>query len=140
MECGDEVFHEEEMNELQVLLSDALFFATRSGEDASHGEYYLFDDEQDIESDEETPYAPNTNLHHDVLLHSIPLCTTYTSLADKNLVPVGYVTPSIDVWEVDSVPRNHLVAICAPLRRRSRAAPESPYFTLQADSHKDFVM
>lgn len=107
-------FDAEEMHDLTMRPTDALVIAAKSGEDASHLEVHLLEDDP-AESEDDSQYRPHFFMHHDVVLPTLPLCTAVTSLArpagegsgnesDRlNLVAVGCFTPGIEIWDIDLV-------------------------------------
>lgn len=155
----DDGFDEEELDELRIRPTDALLIATKSGEEASHLEYHLFDDNPDDSDDEATEeYVPNSYVHHDMVLPTIPLCCAYTSLSTEenpdafhNLVAVGMFTPGIDIWDVDDVhaltPINSMGGYNVVKKKKTpggagkkRKSNKKPRLQLKEDSHEDAVL
>lgn len=104
---ANQLFDEEELEDLVIRPTDALIVAAKSGDDLSTLEVHLFDDDPDESDPEDGPYAAHFYVHHDIVLPVLPLCTAYTSVsfenANLNLVAVGMFTPGIDIWDVDRV-------------------------------------
>ncbi|ODQ68215.1 WD40 repeat-like protein [Nadsonia fulvescens var. elongata DSM 6958] len=115
---------EEEREELQILPTDNLLLVTKTEDEISHLEVYVFDDGRDVEEneDEDEDYKTiKTNLyvHHDVMLPSFPLCVEWldfkvgsaaTSAATEeernapgNFAAVGTFEPEIEIWNLDVV-------------------------------------
>jgi len=155
----DDGYDEQELDELRIRPTDALLIATKSGEEASHLEYHLFDDNPDDSDDEATEeYVPNSYVHHDMVLPTIPLCCAYTSLPAEedpenvfhNLVAVGLFTPGIDIWDVDDVhaltPINSLGGYNVIKKKKTPGAgkkkksTKKPRLQLKEDSHEDAVL
>ncbi len=138
---GDDggIYDEEELDELRIRASDAMLVATKSEEEASHLEYHLFDDDPAASDDEE--YAPNTYVHHDMVLPTFPLCAAHTNHDDHNLVAVGLFTPGIDVWDADAV---HALAPLASLggyeKAKKKKKAKKPRLALKDGSHADAVL
>lgn len=155
---ANELFDEDELEDLVIRPTDALIVAAKSGDDASTLEVHLFDDDPDASDSEEGPYVPHTYVHHDLVLPVLPLCTAYTNLSmdDEcvNLVAVGMFTPGIDIWDIDRV--NNLepvvslggyerhvyssIADAADARSQNKKKKKKPKLRLKEDSHKDAVM
>lgn len=103
------LFDEDELDDLNMRATDSLIVSVKSGEDVSALEVHVFDDDPDASDEEDHAYIPHTYIHHDVVLPALPLCTAYTQLTigegtdAANLVAVGMFTPGIDIWDVDRV-------------------------------------
>lgn len=159
---ANEIFDEEELEDLNMKPTDSLIVTVKPGEDASTMEIHVFDDDPNDSDEEEGPYVPHTYVHHDVVLPSIPLCTAYTQLEMEgeavNLVAVGMFTPGIDVWDVDRV--NYLepvaslggygepsraqsalsAASAVPRGTKAKRKKRKPKLRLKEGSHSDAVM
>lgn len=156
---ANELFDDEELEDLIIRPTDAFIIAAKSGDDVSTLEAHLFDDDPDASDADDGPYEPHTYIHHDTVLPVFPLCTAYTRLSTENeplnLVAVGMFTPGIDVWDIDRVNnlepvvslggyqgKEHLVgAKAAAAKSQNRRKKKSkPKLRLKEDSHKDAVM
>lgn len=158
---ANELFDEDELEDLIIRPTDALIVAAKSGDDASTLEVHLFDDDPDASDTEDGPYEPHTYVHHDIVLPVLPLCTAYTRLSIENealnLVAVGMFTPGIDVWDIDRVNdlepvvslggyqrKEHIVgtvaAVAAATSHNRSKKKKKPKLRLKQDSHKDAVM
>eukprot|EP00177_Eucheuma_denticulatum_P001508 GFKZ01002706.1.p1 GENE.GFKZ01002706.1~~GFKZ01002706.1.p1 ORF type:complete len:519 (-),score=73.29 GFKZ01002706.1:388-1944(-) len=158
---ANNLFDEDEMDDLVIRPTDALIVAAKSSDDVSTLEVHLFDDDPDASDNEDGPYEPHTYVHHDIVLPILPLCTAYTRLNYGrellNLVAVGMFTPGIDIWDVDRV--NHLEPVislggyekrekltgstgaAAAARNRNKGRrKKKPKLRLKEDSHRDAVM
>ncbi|XP_038065265.1 periodic tryptophan protein 1 homolog [Patiria miniata] len=87
----------EDMADLTIKPRDNLIIAGRAQEDTSCLEVYVYNE------DDGTLYV-----HHDILLPSFPLvaeCMTFNPNGSTpgNFVAMGYMTPVIDVWNLDVV-------------------------------------
>lgn len=113
---ADAMFDEEERDDLVIRPTDALILACRTDDDVSMLEVHVVEDvfekdEGDVENKKKGPYAPNTYVHHDLILPAAPLCAQYTQMGIDtedgketicNFVAVGmYEYPGIDIWDVD---------------------------------------
>ncbi len=94
--------HDEEREELQILVTDNMLLAARVEDEVAHLEVYVYEDEAD-----------NLYVHHDIMLPAIPLCVEWLNLAvgqnavandsRANFVAVGTMDPDIEVWDLDTV-------------------------------------
>lgn len=157
----NQIFDEEELEDLNMRPTDSLIVSIKTGEDASYLEVHVFDDDPDGSDGEEGEYVPHTYVHHDIVLPFLPLCTAYTQLKAEqeslNLVAVGMFTPGIDIWDVDRV--NNLEPVISlggydhndsmqtalsaaqSARRGGKVRRKSkPKLRLKDDSHSDAVM
>ncbi|KAI8811412.1 WD40-repeat-containing domain protein [Cladochytrium replicatum] len=106
----DEKDEEEEIDELQILPTDLVLVAAKTGsalgddvsnDNLSHVEVYVYEDVED-----------NLYVHHDVMLPSFPLCVEWLdfhvgrnlgSAGTGNYVAVGTMEPEIEIWNLDTV-------------------------------------
>lgn len=116
----------EEKQELQVYPTDNMVLATRTEDDVSYLDVYVYDDgagfhDSDIPSekgDEQDPdvargLVRNSSLyvHHDLMLPAFPLCVEWLnykpgSNSDEtvaNFAAVGTFDPAIEIWNLDCV-------------------------------------
>ncbi|AMD19593.1 HCL558Cp [Eremothecium sinecaudum] len=115
----------EEKQELQIYPTDNLVLATRTEDDISYLDVYVYDDgagfhDGDIpteEGDEKDPDVarglirdPSLYVHHDLMLPAFPLCVEWInykpgSSSDNiaNFAAVGTFDPSIEIWNLDCV-------------------------------------
>lgn len=104
---SNELFDEEELEDLTIQSTDAVVISVHSGDDISLLMTHVFDDNPDESDDESNAYVPHTYIHHDIVLPTLPLCAAHTSFQVNedvvNLVAVGMFTPGIEVWDIDQV-------------------------------------
>ncbi|OLL24061.1 putative WD repeat-containing protein [Neolecta irregularis DAH-3] len=89
----DEKEEDKERAELQILPTDNILLSSKTEDDISNLEIYVYEDS-----------AENLYVHHDILLPSMPLCLEWLYPEDGlNLVAVGTFEPGIEVWDVDTI-------------------------------------
>lgn len=158
---ANNLFDEDEMDDLVIRPTDALIVAAKSSDDVSTLEVHLFDDDPDASDNDDEPYEPHTYVHHDIVIPVLPLCTAYTRLDSENeplnLVAVGMFTPGIDIWDIDRVNNlepvislggyekrdklNGVTGAAAAARNRNKGRKKKkPKLRLKEDSHRDAVM
>lgn len=110
---------DEERQEWQVYPTDNLILATRTEEELSTLEVYVYDEDAEAgeEDDEDEDNGARTNLyvHHDIMLPSFPLCVERVDYrvgkgkiegqpeAPGNYAAVSTFEPEIEVWNLDVV-------------------------------------
>jgi len=97
----DEVYDEDELDDMTYRDTDMPLVALRAGEDISQMEVYIY---EDVDDDE-----PNLYLHHETVLPAFPLCVAWSSYhptlgySRGNLAAVGSFLYGIDVWDLNDV-------------------------------------
>ncbi|ANB13903.1 Pwp1p [Sugiyamaella lignohabitans] len=107
---------DEEREELQILPSDNLILATKTEDDISYLEVYVYNENSESKNDEEDAIdEPTLYVHHDLMLPSFPLCVEWigyqagnkvqASGPDRvgNFAAIGTFEPEIEVWNLDVV-------------------------------------
>lgn len=109
---------DEERQEWQVFPTDNLILATRTEDELSTLEVYVYDDEAeagDEEENEDKGARSNLYVHHDIMLPSFPLCVERVDYrvgkgkiegnpeAPGNFAAVSTFEPEIEVWNLDVV-------------------------------------
>ncbi|CAN8065197.1 unnamed protein product [Agarophyton chilense] len=158
---ANDLFDEEELEDMVIRSTDAIIISVHSGEDVSLLMTHVFDDNPEESDEEDKPYEPHTYIHHDLVLPTLPLCTAHTNIVVNdeivNLVAVGMFTPGIEIWDVDlvnnlepvvslggygpnSVVRDALVA-AGKVRGEGRIKnKKKPKLKLREGSHRDAIM
>lgn len=115
---------DEERREWQIYPTDNLILATKTEEEVSTLEVYVYDDkaldggEEDAD-DEDGRHDSNLYVHHDIMLPSFPLCVEWIdyrvgksregfvsedgTVAPGNFAAVGTFEPEIELWNIDAV-------------------------------------
>jgi periodic tryptophan protein 1 len=119
----------EARTELQIYPTDNLVLATRTEDEISYLDVYIYDDgagalgpDDEIEAEEEKKYDPdvkrgmvregNLYIHHDLMLPSFPLCVEWMSYKPKgendisnvgNFAAIGTFEPTIELWNLDCI-------------------------------------
>ncbi|QLG73437.1 hypothetical protein HG535_0E05210 [Zygotorulaspora mrakii] len=115
----------EEKQELQVYPSDNMILATRTEDDISFLDVYVYDDgagfhdesiadEQGDETDPDVARGlvrdSSLYVHHDLMLPAFPLCIEWlnykpgsNSDAPANFAAIGTFDPQIEIWNLDCV-------------------------------------
>ncbi|SMN19873.1 similar to Saccharomyces cerevisiae YLR196W PWP1 Protein with WD-40 repeats involved in rRNA processing [Maudiozyma saulgeensis] len=116
----------EEKQELQVYPSDNMVLATRTEDDVSYLDVYVYDDgagfhsteipqEQGDEIDPDVAKGlvrdSSLYVHHDLMLPAFPLCTEWINYRPgsndndnvANFAAIGTFDPQIEIWNLDSV-------------------------------------
>lgn len=106
---------EETRQELQIKASDNLILATKTEDDLSYLEVYVYEDETEINDDDGGKFTTSSlYVHHDVMLPSFPLCVEWldfrvgkTKSKDTsdagNFAAIGTFEPEIEIWNLDVV-------------------------------------
>ena len=108
---------EDDREELQILPTDNLVLATKTEDDVSYLEVYVYDDNEDNGDDDEDQNRGGNILyvHHDIMLPSFPLCvewldfkvgksrTMENSEQPGNFAAIGTFEPEIEIWNLDVV-------------------------------------
>lgn len=116
---------EEEQQELQVYPTDNLILATRTEDDVSYLDVYVYDDgagQLDADDTETDSYdrdvkkglvrEGNMYIHHDLMLPSFPICVEWLSFKPNgpndesnvaNFGAIGTFEPTIEIWNLDSI-------------------------------------
>lgn len=88
---------EEDKDDLQILETDILLLATKTEDDISYLEVYVYE-----EADS------NLYVHHDIMLPSFPLCVEWIGASNvkggdggKNFAAIGTFEPQIEIWNLD---------------------------------------
>lgn len=117
-----------ERAELQIYPTDNLVLATRTEDEVSYLDVYVYDDgagalgPDDKEAEGEKKYDEdvkrgmvregNLYIHHDLMLPSFPLCVEWLSFKPKgendvqnvgNFAAIGTFEPTIELWNLDCV-------------------------------------
>lgn len=106
----------EERQEWQVYPNDNLILATRTEDELSTLEVYVYDDQADGGAEEDDNGArSNLYVHHDIMLPSFPLCVERVDYrvgkgkiegqpeALGNFAAVSTFEPEIEIWNLDVV-------------------------------------
>lgn len=116
----------EEKQELQVYPSDNLVLATRTEDDVSYLDVYVYDDgagfhDSEVpqeKGDEQDPDVArglirdsSLYVHHDLMLPAFPLCVEWINYKPgsnnsediANFAAVGTFDPSIEIWNLDCI-------------------------------------
>ncbi|EMR11703.1 hypothetical protein PNEG_00137 [Pneumocystis murina B123] len=98
---------DEERDELRILSSDDVILATKTEDDVSYLEIYVYEASED-----------NLYVHHDIMLPSIPLSLEWLdynfgveSGSSGNFAAVGTLDPDIEIWDLDIIDPFYPVAI-----------------------------
>lgn len=110
---------EEEKAELQIYPNDNLILATRTEDDISFLDVYVYDDgsgfHHDIpaeENDIDDGLVRDSSLyiHHDLMLPAFPLCVEWINYQPgsnnenaANFAAIGTFDPSIEIWNLDCI-------------------------------------
>ncbi|AOA63447.1 rRNA processing protein [Komagataella phaffii CBS 7435] len=116
----------EEKQELQVYPTDNMILSTRTEDDISFLDVYVYDDgagapdgAEEEDGDKFDPDVargmtrdPSLYVHHDIMLPSFPLCVEWLSYKPfgpndnsnvANFAAVGTLDPQIEIWNLDCV-------------------------------------
>ncbi|OWB54841.1 hypothetical protein B5S28_g700 [[Candida] boidinii] len=116
----------EEKAELQVYPTDNMILATRTEDDISYLDVYVYDDgagaPQGAEEEEGDRLDPdvakglvregNLYVHHDLMLPAFPLCVEWMSFKPNgvnddsnigNFAAIGTFDPTIEIWNLDCI-------------------------------------
>lgn len=115
----------EEREELQIYPTDNLVLATRTEDDISYLDVFVYDDgagavdesDEDYKDDLEQGFVrePSLYVHHDIMLPAFPLCVEWInyrpgqtvvdqgSLNIGNFAAIGTFDPQIEIWNLDCV-------------------------------------
>ncbi|KAI8925486.1 WD40-repeat-containing domain protein [Entophlyctis helioformis] len=122
VQLDDEEDEKEELDEMRINPSDNLILASKTEDDISHLEVYVYEEEED-----------NLYVHHDILLPSFPLCVEWLDFpvgrkAGKsetgNFVAVGTFEPQVEIWDLDTVDSMFPECILGALPDAKTAASE----------------
>lgn len=115
---------EEEKVELQVYPTDNLILATRTEDEVSYLDVYVYDDgagalgADDLEEDNDADVARgmvregNMYIHHDLMLPAFPLAVEWLSFKPmgpndssnvSNFAAIATFEPTIEIWNLDSI-------------------------------------
>ncbi|KAK9486360.1 WD40-repeat-containing domain protein [Lipomyces starkeyi] len=114
---------EEEREELQILDTDSLLLVTKTEDNLSHMEVYVYEESE-----------ANLYVHHDILLPSFPLCVEWldvrvgrTRTADNqqgNFAAIGTFEPTIEIWNLDVIDEMYPDAILGNASPHSEVMPD----------------
>lgn len=116
----------EEKQELQVYPTDNMVLATRTEDDISYLDVYVYDDgagfhDLEIPTEKEDEQDPDVArglvrdsslyVHHDLMLPAFPLCVEWLNYKPganndqeiANYAAIGTFDPSIEIWNLDCV-------------------------------------
>lgn len=107
-------FEEETRQELQIKATDNLILATKTEDELSYLEVYVYEDETEINDEDGKFTTTSLYVHHDVMLPSFPLCVEWldfrvgnTKTDDSsdvgNFAAIGTFEPEIEIWNIDVV-------------------------------------
>lgn len=118
----------EEKRELQVYPTDNMVLATRTEDDISYLDIYIYDDGAGFhdtqipveEGDEKDPDVarglirdPSLYVHHNLMLPAFPLCVEWVNYKPgiesedfANFAAIGTFDPSIEIWDLDCVDKS----------------------------------
>lgn len=122
----NELDQSEEKKEFQVYPSDNLVLATRTEDDISYLDVYIYDDgagfhgsdvaaeagdEQDPDVARGLVRDPSLYVHHDLMLPAFPLCVEWLNYRPgsnneqevANFAAIGTFDPAIEIWNLDCV-------------------------------------
>lgn len=110
----DEEAEAEEREATQILPTDNLILATRTEDEVSYLEVYVYDDTADARAaEDEDTRAERLYVHHDIMLPSFPLCVEWLDYKvgkartegspDEagNFAAIGTFEPQIEIWNLD---------------------------------------
>lgn len=123
-----EVDDAEQKQEFQIYPSDNLVLATRTEDDVSYLDVYVYDDGAGAPNGEEEPEDKldadvakglvrdsNLYVHHDIMLPAFPLCVEWVNYKPNqanveegnmnigNFAAVGTFDPQIEIWNLDCI-------------------------------------
>ncbi len=117
----------EEKEELQIYPTDNLILTTKTEDDLSYLEVYVYDDgynnnklPTDMEEDEDVVRESSLYTHHDFMLPAFPLCVEWInykvgnpepSASIGNFAAIGTFEPQIEIWNLDYVEKSYPDAI-----------------------------
>lgn len=111
----------EDKQESQVYPTDNMVLATRTEDDISYLDVYVYDDgagnigENDIQEDDSKANKgymrePSLYVHHDLMLPAFPLCVEWVNYRPSNpendignFAAIGTFDPQIEIWNLDSI-------------------------------------
>lgn len=102
----------EEKEELQIYPSDNLVLATRTEDEVSYLDVYVYDDGE-VEANGDVR-GESLYVHHDMMLPAFPLCVEWINFdlkldtEDKigNFAAVGTFDPTIEIWNLDYIDKS----------------------------------
>lgn len=97
---------DDEKEELEILPTDNLILATKTEDDISYLEVYVYNEDREDDIDENGDFSPSLYVHHDVMLPSFPLCVEWfdyngSETTTGNMAAVGTFDPEIEIWNLD---------------------------------------
>ncbi|KAK9246937.1 WD40-repeat-containing domain protein [Lipomyces tetrasporus] len=114
---------EEEREELQILDTDSLLLVTKTEDNLSHMEVYVYEETE-----------ANLYVHHDILLPSFPLCVEWldvrigrTRTADNqqgNFAAIGTFEPTIEIWNLDVIDEMYPDAVLGNTSNDTEVIPD----------------
>lgn len=133
---------QEAKQEMQIYPTDSLVLATRTEDDVSYLDVYVYDDgagapdgaeeEEGDKLDADVARGlvrePNLYVHHDLMLPAFPLCVEWvnfrpgTSDGVGNFAAIGTFDPQIEVWNLDCVDKAFPDMILGEVQSNSAAA------------------
>lgn len=161
---------EEEEKELQVLPTDNLIVATRTEDDVSYLDVYVYDDgagqldEEDTDNDAHDRDGKrglvregNMYIHHDLMLPAFPICVEWMSFKPMgpndasnvaNFAAIGTFDPTIEIWNLDSIDKAFPDAILgeeehskwSSAQKKAKKGKKSKKSSKSADCHTDAVV
>lgn len=115
---------EEEREELQILDSDNLLLVTKTEDNLSHMEVYVYEQSE-----------ANLYVHHDILLPSFPLCVEWLNVRvgrtrseenqEGSFAAIGTFEPNIEIWNLDVIDEMYPDAILGNTELDNQAVDES---------------
>lgn len=115
----NEIETQQEKADLQVYPTDNMVLATRTEDDISYLDVYVYDDgagapvganeeeEDKIDADVAKGLIRESNLyvHHDLMLPAFPLCVEWVNYKEDggNFAAVGTFDPQIEIWNLDCI-------------------------------------
>lgn len=125
---------EEEREELQILPTDNLILATKTEDEISHLEVYVYD-----------PEEANLYVHHDIMLPSFPLCVEWINYNPReqgpgNFAAIGTFEPEIEIWNLDVVDGVYPEIILGERDEKDKKKKSKKTNKINAERHTDAVL
>ncbi|KAG7895582.1 hypothetical protein KL935_000480 [Ogataea polymorpha] len=153
----------EEKAELQVYPTDNMVLATRTEDDVSYLDVYIYDDgagaplgaeeeeEDKFDADVANGLVRENNLyiHHDLMLPSFPLCVEWLSYKPYgandqsnigNFAAIGTFEPQIEIWNLDSIDKAFPDAILGDVETETKKKKKKAKKRQLPDRHTDAVL
>ncbi|KAH3660381.1 hypothetical protein OGAPHI_006967 [Ogataea philodendri] len=153
----------EEKAELQVYPTDNMVLATRTEDDVSYLDVYIYDDgagapagadeeeEDKLDADIANGMIRENNLyiHHDLMLPSFPLCVEWMSFKPygandetnvANFAAIGTFEPQIEIWNLDSIDKAFPDAILGEVESQTKKSKKKSKKRVNAHRHTDAVL